>query len=119
MGPINETGGWEMMIETNKTLVRHMFIHIFNRIMLISYSYTTVILYVCTGNRFVYRSITMATRGMMASNNFVGQSELLGWLNSALSLKLEKIEDVCDYAILLCMCTTQAVVVPWNQRPTN
>jgi hypothetical protein len=36
----------------------------------------------------------MTTKGMMAENMFVGKSVLLGWLNSTLQLKLEKIEDV-------------------------
>jgi hypothetical protein len=36
----------------------------------------------------------MATRGIMADNMFMGKSALLGWLNSTLMLKLEKIEDV-------------------------
>jgi hypothetical protein len=30
----------------------------------------------------------------MADNMFMGKSALLGWLNSTLMLKLEKIEDV-------------------------
>jgi RP/EB family microtubule-associated protein len=40
----------------------------------------------------------MATQGMMSSNNFMGKSALLSWLNSTLSLRLEKIEDVSSGA---------------------
>lgn len=36
----------------------------------------------------------MTTRGMMAENMFQGKGVVLGWLNSVLSLRLEKIEDV-------------------------
>lgn len=36
----------------------------------------------------------MTTRGMMAENMFSGKAAILGWLNSVLGLKLEKIEDV-------------------------
>ncbi|KAH7622629.1 hypothetical protein Ndes2526B_g03461 [Nannochloris sp. 'desiccata'] len=41
----------------------------------------------------------MATRGIMADNMFMGKSALLGWLNSTLMLKLEKIEDTCTGAV--------------------
>ncbi|KAL4451759.1 hypothetical protein ABPG75_007421 [Micractinium tetrahymenae] len=41
----------------------------------------------------------MASRGMMAENNFVGKSVLLGWLNSALQLRLERVEDTCNGAV--------------------
>ena len=30
----------------------------------------------------------------MADNMFIGKSAILGWLNSTLQLKLEKVEDV-------------------------
>ncbi|KAL4422129.1 hypothetical protein ABPG77_003414 [Micractinium sp. CCAP 211/92] len=41
----------------------------------------------------------MASRGMMAENNFVGKSVLLGWLNNALQLRLERVEDTCNGAV--------------------
>jgi hypothetical protein len=36
----------------------------------------------------------MTTRGIMADNMFLSQSQLLDWLNSTLMLKMEKIEEV-------------------------
>jgi hypothetical protein len=36
----------------------------------------------------------MANRGLMAEHNFIGKTALLGWLNTTLLLKLERIEDV-------------------------
>ncbi|PRW57032.1 microtubule-associated RP EB family member 1C [Chlorella sorokiniana] len=41
----------------------------------------------------------MATRGMMSENNFVGKGVILSWLNNALQLRLERIEDTCSGAV--------------------
>ncbi|PSC69446.1 microtubule-associated RP EB family member 1C [Micractinium conductrix] len=38
-------------------------------------------------------------RGMMSDNMFTGKAGILGWLNSALQLRLERIEDTCNGAV--------------------
>lgn len=41
----------------------------------------------------------MASRGMMSENNFLSKSALLGWLNSSLWLRLERVEDTAAGAV--------------------
>lgn len=41
----------------------------------------------------------MALSGMMADNMFAGKQTILTWLNTALQLRLEKIEDTCSGAV--------------------
>ena len=41
----------------------------------------------------------MASRGMMSENNFLSKSAIVGWLNSTLWLRLERVEDTASGAV--------------------